>query len=86
MSWMHWLLLALLAAFLGLLPISRIYALRFGRITLLTIIAAIIVTPFVWLVCSAIKDPSVMNEHSFLPPLSKISQATVNLKNFRRSI
>src|SRR5207248_2355086 len=31
-----------------------------------------------------IKDPKVMNEYAFLPPVSKISKETVNLKNFRQ--
>jgi len=84
MSWMHWLLIAAAAIFVAMLFVSRRYAWNFARLCLLLSAAAIIVTPFVWLVCSAIKDPSVMNEYSFLPPVSKISSETVNLKNFRK--
>jgi ABC-type glycerol-3-phosphate transport system permease component len=40
--------------------------------------------PFAWLACSTFKDPAVLNEYSFLPPLHKISSETVNLTNLRQ--
>jgi len=70
LSWMHWLLIALLAIFIALLFVARRRAWTFGRFSLLAIVAAIIVVPFFWLICSAIKDRKVFNAYTFLPPVS----------------
>lgn len=83
MNWLHGLLLTLAGLFLVLLPIHRRIAWAYARIAVLALTAAVILLPFVWLVCAAIKDPAVLNEYVFLPPPSKISSETVNLKNLR---
>jgi multiple sugar transport system permease protein len=45
--------------------------------------AALIITPFVWLVCCAFKAPSVLMTWDFLPPPSQWSSETINLGNLR---
>ena len=83
MNPVRWTALVLGAIFLLLLPISRGWAFRYLRVAVLACVAGVMVVPFVWLVCAAFKDHMVMNEFTFLPPLSKISTATINLGNFR---
>jgi ABC-type glycerol-3-phosphate transport system permease component len=43
----------------------------------------VILLPFVWLICAAFKDTTVLNEYAFLPPIHKISHSTINLDSFR---
>ncbi|HEY7086980.1 MAG TPA: hypothetical protein VH518_02760, partial [Tepidisphaeraceae bacterium] len=81
MNWMHWLLLTLLAIFIVLLGLSRRSAWKFARVTTLTLVALIILMPFVWLVCSAFKDPNVMNESTFLPGPSTLLKEGSNVVN-----
>ncbi len=73
---------SLFAAFAVLLAVSPKLAAAYGRTAVLLAACTIMMLPFVWLVCSAFKDPLVLNEYTFLPPPSKISTETVNLKNF----
>ena len=83
MNVLQWTLLAAAALFVALLPISRRFAIRYARFAVLTFVAMIMLAPFAWLACSTFKDPAVLNEYSFLPPLSKISAETINLTNLR---
>jgi len=76
-------LIILAAVFFLLLPIRRRLAWRYARVLLLLAVATVMLAPFAWLVCAVFKDSTVLNEYSFLPPLSKISHETINLSNFR---
>jgi multiple sugar transport system permease protein len=76
-------LLVLAILFLAVLPMSRKLAWNYARLVTLTLVAAVILMPFFWLVCSAFKDKSVLNEYTFLPPISKLDSSTINLDNFR---
>src|SRR5215213_2602289 len=76
-------LLILAILFFAVLPMSRRLAWNYARTVTLTLVAAVILMPFFWLVCSAFKDKSVLNEYTFLPPLSKIDSSTINFDNFR---
>jgi len=67
----------------ALLFVSRKAALTYARFTVLLLVAAVILMPFFWLICSAFKDKSVLNEYTFLPPVNRISRETINLDNFR---
>jgi ABC-type glycerol-3-phosphate transport system permease component len=83
MNAIHWLLLILLIGFVLLMFLSRKLAISYARLVVLLCAGTIILMPFVWLVCAAFKDDSVLNEYTFLPPLHKISSATINLGSFR---
>src|ERR1700722_20122855 len=76
-------LLILAAIFFLLLPISRKAAIRYARVTILFLVATLMLMPFAWLICAAFTDKSVLNEFTFLPPISQISAKTINLTNFR---
>jgi ABC-type glycerol-3-phosphate transport system permease component len=76
-------LLLLMAVFLVLLPFSRRVATRYARFALLLVVGTVIMLPFVWLICAAFKDKSVLNEYTFIPPPARISSDTINLDNFR---
>jgi len=76
-------MLALVALFIALLLVSKRIAWTYARYATLVCVAGVILLPFFWLICSAFKDASVLNEYTFLPPLAKISSATINLDNFR---
>ncbi len=56
----------------------------FGYLRYATLICAscVVLAPFFWLFCSAIKDPDVLMQYTFLPPLTEISSETINLENF----
>jgi multiple sugar transport system permease protein len=82
MNWLHYTLMGLVAVFLLLLLVSRKVAVAYARYTILSLAGVVMMLPFVWLVCAAFKDPKVLNDYTFLPPLSKISLESVNLKNF----
>lgn len=83
MNWLHLLLLAMAALFVVLWPLSRKIAGTYARLALLLLVGTIMLMPFAWLVCAAFKDKSVLNEYTFLPPISQISSRTINLDNFR---
>ncbi len=76
-------LLILAAVFVVLIPLSRTFAAKYARFTVLVLVAALMLMPFAWLVCAAFKSTDAMNQYSFLPPPSQISAKTVNLGNFR---
>jgi arabinooligosaccharide transport system permease protein len=76
-------LIALAAVFVILLPLSRKFAWRYARFTVLLLVAAVMLTPFVWLACAAFKSTDAMSQYSFLPPPSQMSAKTLNLDNFR---
>jgi ABC-type glycerol-3-phosphate transport system permease component len=76
-------LLTLLSIFIVLLALRRALAWSYGRVVLLALVGAIMLAPFIWLVCAAFKDKDALNKYTFLPPPSEISPKTVNLDNFR---
>jgi ABC-type glycerol-3-phosphate transport system permease component len=75
-------LLSLLGMCVVLLLAKPAWGLRFGRYVLLTLVAAVVLMPFGWLICAAFKDPAILNEYTFLPPIDKWSRATLNLSNY----
>ncbi|HEX4053775.1 MAG TPA: carbohydrate ABC transporter permease [Tepidisphaeraceae bacterium] len=76
-------LIILAAIFLILIPLSRSFAVKYARRTVLLLVAALMLMPFIWLICAAFKSTDAMSQYSFLPPPSQISAKTVNLGNFR---
>jgi ABC-type glycerol-3-phosphate transport system permease component len=58
-------------------------AFTYLRYVVLSAVAFLILAPFFWLVAAAFKDPSVLNESVFFPPIGEWSRDTVNLENFR---
>lgn len=76
-----------IAVFVGL--VAAVYCVRprvavfVGRWALLLCVAAVMLMPFVWLVCAAFKDKAVFNDSLFLPSFEKIGSQTINLDNFR---
>ena len=83
MNNLHLLLLILAVIFVVLFAISRRTAIAYGRFVVLLLVGTVILLPFVWLICAAFKDTTVLNEYRFLPPVSKISSHTLNLDSFR---
>jgi multiple sugar transport system permease protein len=90
MNWMHWLLISLTLLFAVLMLISQRLAWGYARISVLTLAGSIILVPFFWLICSAIKDPDALNKYVFLPPprelvpdIAEKKFDLVNGKNFR---
>jgi ABC-type glycerol-3-phosphate transport system permease component len=83
MNFLQIILLILAAAFLLILPLSRKAAIRYARFMILLLVGTLMLMPFAWLICAAFKDKTILNEYSFLPPLSQISAKTINLTNFR---
>ena len=83
LSPLDWLLIALAAIFIALLPISKKLAIGYARTAVLVLVGTVILAPFAWLICAAFKDKDVLNKYTFPPPPSEISHKTVNLDNFR---
>lgn len=84
MNIVHWILLLLALGIAGLWLAGRAaLAMGIARRTVLIAVSALILSPFVWLVCATFKDPSILNEYVFLPPLSEWSRDTINLANLR---
>jgi len=83
MNTLHLTLLVAAIAFAVLFAFSRKWAIAYGRMVILLGVGSVILLPFVWLICAAFKDTSVLNEYAFLPPVSKISSSTINLDSFR---
>jgi multiple sugar transport system permease protein len=83
MNPIRWVLVVALAIFVVLLIMAPKRAVGYARFAILSITGAIMIVPFVWLVCSAFKHTDVLMQYTFLPPASEISGATVNLSNFR---
>jgi len=75
---------AALFALRRLAPSWRRAHVRYLRTTALCAASALILTPFVWLVCAAFKSPGALMTHAFLPPLDELSAKTINFGNFRR--
>ncbi len=86
MNGVHWTLLIAALGFFALWarsPRDPKLALTYLRYVVLTAVAFLILAPFLWLISAAFKDPTVLNEYTFLPPPGEWSWETVNLKNFR---
>jgi multiple sugar transport system permease protein len=84
MNRLHIFLLCLAGIFVvlyAMLPKRPHIAFTYLRYVILILIASVVLAPFVWLVCSAFKDPTVLMKYSFLPPPSEWSKE-LNLKNF----
>jgi ABC-type glycerol-3-phosphate transport system permease component len=84
MNALHLFLFLAAGVFVVLLAVSQRAAWGYARVTTLSLAAIVILMPFVWLICSAFKDKSVLNEYTFLPPIDKINSSTINLDNFRQ--
>jgi len=83
MSGVQMFLILLAALFIALVLISRKAATSYGRFVVLALVGTVMLMPFAWLVCAAVKDKAVLNEYLFLPPPAKVSSATINFENFR---
>jgi multiple sugar transport system permease protein len=84
MNPVRWILVILAAIYLVVLCMSRAWAWKFARLALLACVSSVMLAPFLWLVCAAFKDKSVLNDYMFLPPWAQISSKTINLDNFRQ--
>jgi multiple sugar transport system permease protein len=85
MNTIHIFLLILAGIYFALrwgLPRGEQKATVYLRYLLLSMAAALILSPFVWLVCAVFKDKDVLMQYTFLPPLSQWSLDTINLDNF----
>ena len=82
MNLLHYLICAGVIVFFGLLALSKKSAFGYARFATLAIAGTIMLMPFAWLVCASVKDKSVLNEYTFLPPPAKISSETINLRSF----
>ncbi|MGC1479093.1 MAG: carbohydrate ABC transporter permease [Chthoniobacterales bacterium] len=71
------------AGFVAVWVLARRWALTYLRYVILAAVACLILAPFAWLIAAAFKDPDVLNEFVFFPPISEWSSETINLKNFR---
>lgn len=71
MNALHVLILIVVLFFGPLYLISRKLAWTYARVAALLGVSAIMLLPFVWLVCAAFKDKAVMNDYTFVPPPSK---------------
>ena len=87
MHTVHWVLIAAAVIYivLRLIPgkgwkIAPAYL----RVVLLCIAAFLTLTPFIWLICSAFKDKTIMMQYTFLPPVSDWFNGSLNLDNFKR--
>ncbi len=69
MNWLHALLIVLVLVAVPLFAISRKLGWNYLRVTALLCISTVMLLPFVWLVCAAFKDRTVMNEFTFVPPI-----------------
>ena len=78
----HWVLLTLLIIFIVLTFIAPKLAVAFGRYTLLTIAAIVVLMPFAWLICASFKKVP-LDDYTFFPPPSKMTPDTISLDNFR---
>lgn len=84
MNLLHLLILAIIGVALALAALGRRgSAPAFLTWTVLAIAGLLTLTPFVWLLCAAFKDASVMMSATFLPAPSEWSAKTINLGNFQ---
>jgi multiple sugar transport system permease protein len=64
-------------------PRRRDVAAGFARYVLLGLAAFLILSPFIWLLCSVFKSKDSLMQYTFLPPFSEWSRRTLNLGNFQ---
>ncbi len=86
MNSIHIYLLVLAAVFFILLliwPRRPRIAFIYLRYVVLILVGWVVLSPFIWLICSAFKDQTVLMESAFLPPISEWSTKTINLQSFR---
>ena len=82
---LHYILIVLLVGFglsYAVLPRYRQRIATIQRYVVLTLMAILILSPFLWLISAVFKDADVLMQYAFLPPLSEWSSETLNLKNF----
>lgn len=79
----HVTILAAAAVYVALRLARRKAAAVYARYLLLAVASGLVLSPFVWLVCSAFKDKDVLMQFTFLPPVRDWSPDTLNLQNFR---
>ena len=89
MHTVHWVLIAAAVIYivLRLIPgkgwkIAPAYL----RVVLLCMAAFLTLTPFIWLICSAFKDKTIMMQYTFLPPVSDWFNGALNLDNFKHLV
>ncbi|GAB4189540.1 MAG: carbohydrate ABC transporter permease [Phycisphaeraceae bacterium] len=82
MNWLQITLLLVAAGFPALWLVRRRWGWIYARWAGLVLAAVVMTLPFVWLVCAAFKDKSVLNEFMFLPPVDRLSMKTINFDNF----
>ena len=70
--------------FVPFMPRGKQIALVYLRYLVLASIAALILAPFFWLICSAFKDPEVLMAYTFLPPVAEWSSQTINFSNLKK--
>ena len=70
--------------FVPFMPRGKQIALVYLRYLVLASIAALILAPFFWLICSAFKDPEVLMAYTFLPPIAEWSSQTINFSNLKK--
>ena len=82
---LHYILIVFLVGFglsYAVLPRYRPRIATIQRYVVLTLLAILILSPFLWLISAVFKDADVLMQYAFLPPLSEWSSETLNLKNF----
>lgn len=87
MTSLQWFLLIACGVFFVLYarqPKNPRLAFRYLRWVILLGMSVVVLAPFLWLIAAAFKDPLVLNDYIFFPPLSEWSAQTMNLKNFAR--
>ena len=87
MHTVHWVLIAAAVIYVALRLIPGKgwkIAPAYLRVVLLCFAAFLTLTPFIWLICSAFKDKTIMMQYTFLPPVSNWFDGSLNLENFRR--
>ena len=76
--------LGLVGVFLVLVVLRRRWASTYARLATLSIVAFVMLLPFAWLTCAAIKDRSIWTTYTFLPPVRLIGPKTINGANFAK--
>ncbi|MCS7033918.1 MAG: carbohydrate ABC transporter permease [Phycisphaerae bacterium] len=89
MNTLRWILLTVFLAAIPIWLISPRAGRAYLRLSVLLMVCSLMLLPFVWLICAAFKDKSVLNEYTFLPPVARWfpgdagEPALLNLGNFR---
>jgi multiple sugar transport system permease protein len=86
MSGIQWLLLSLLAVggfLLAVDPRRPLLAWRYARMVTLCLVAALVLTPFLWIAAAVFKLGPVLMQYPFLPPIGEWGE-TLGLDNFRK--